>query len=353
MRASSSATSTVTVGQRHAASLGAHQRLPLARAPVSQPAEEAVSNTVQCGFKSHPGHGGSQLRGTVSNTTSDGSSQPTGRRACAHAGCPRTLVQNRRQSQTLGIVTRLPMSPVCAFAAYAGARPKEAPMSRHRTRRRPPPHWSRARPRHTVARLLRGQRRTRRSRPPSRPSGATSTSTTKASPSPTTRATRSPSARTSACPTPGRPRCPLFDGGTLAMVTVQTDGSATRMWVTDATPEEAAAAYGAALAAAGYTAETTSNMGGMIGRRLHRQRLHGERHRAGRRQRDHPDGDADEGADAAALDSPSTRRGLSSRSRPSSPLTKDDDSSVDSSWARATASAMATASGTSSRQSNS
>ncbi len=25
-------------------------------APVSQPAEEAVSNTVQCGFESHPGH---------------------------------------------------------------------------------------------------------------------------------------------------------------------------------------------------------------------------------------------------------------------------------------------------------
>jgi hypothetical protein len=26
------------------------------RAPVSQPVEEAVSNTVQCGFESHPGH---------------------------------------------------------------------------------------------------------------------------------------------------------------------------------------------------------------------------------------------------------------------------------------------------------
>ncbi len=25
-------------------------------APVSQPVEEAVSNTVQCGFESHPGH---------------------------------------------------------------------------------------------------------------------------------------------------------------------------------------------------------------------------------------------------------------------------------------------------------
>ena len=28
----------------------------VAVAPVSQPVEEAVSNTVQCGFESHPGH---------------------------------------------------------------------------------------------------------------------------------------------------------------------------------------------------------------------------------------------------------------------------------------------------------
>ena len=36
------------------------------------------------------------------------------------------------------------------------------------------------------------------------------------------------------------------------------------MWVVDATPEEAATAYGAALVDAGYTEESTSTMGGMV-----------------------------------------------------------------------------------------
>ena len=57
---------------------------------------------------------------------------------------------------------------------------------------------------------------------------------------------------------------PLFDGGTLQMVSVQADGSATAMWLVDGTPTEAAAAYGAALESAGYTADSESNMGGMI-----------------------------------------------------------------------------------------
>jgi hypothetical protein len=33
-------------------------------APVSQPAEEMVSNTIECGFESHPGHHFPIFRGT-------------------------------------------------------------------------------------------------------------------------------------------------------------------------------------------------------------------------------------------------------------------------------------------------
>lgn len=57
---------------------------------------------------------------------------------------------------------------------------------------------------------------------------------------------------------------PTYDGGSLAMVSVEGDGSAGASWMTDATPEEAAAAYGAALLDAGYTEESTTNMGGMV-----------------------------------------------------------------------------------------
>jgi hypothetical protein len=57
---------------------------------------------------------------------------------------------------------------------------------------------------------------------------------------------------------------PPFEGGTLSMVTVQADGSASAMWSTDGTPEEAAQAYGGALEAAGYTSESNSNLGGMF-----------------------------------------------------------------------------------------
>ena len=56
---------------------------------------------------------------------------------------------------------------------------------------------------------------------------------------------------------------PLYDG-TMQMVTVQEDGSASAMWSAEGTPQEAADAYGAALEAAGYTSESTSNLGGMV-----------------------------------------------------------------------------------------
>lgn len=57
---------------------------------------------------------------------------------------------------------------------------------------------------------------------------------------------------------------PTLDGGTLSMVSVQSDGSASAMWMTDATPQEATDTYGAALESAGFTQSQTSNMGGMI-----------------------------------------------------------------------------------------
>jgi hypothetical protein len=57
---------------------------------------------------------------------------------------------------------------------------------------------------------------------------------------------------------------PVFDGGTLSMVTVQADGSANAIWMTDAPPEEAAASYTAALEAAGYTSDSNSSMGAMF-----------------------------------------------------------------------------------------
>ena len=57
---------------------------------------------------------------------------------------------------------------------------------------------------------------------------------------------------------------PVFDGGSLSMVSVQDDGTVSAMWLTDGTPQEAGDAYGAALEAAGYPQSQTSNMGGMI-----------------------------------------------------------------------------------------
>jgi hypothetical protein len=57
---------------------------------------------------------------------------------------------------------------------------------------------------------------------------------------------------------------PVYEDGTLAMVSTQADGAAFATWMTDATPEEAATSYDAALTAAGFTLETDSNMGGMV-----------------------------------------------------------------------------------------
>lgn len=54
---------------------------------------------------------------------------------------------------------------------------------------------------------------------------------------------------------------PAFEGGTLGVASVNADGSASAMWTTEATPADAAAAYGAALEAAGFTQQTTSAMG--------------------------------------------------------------------------------------------
>lgn len=57
---------------------------------------------------------------------------------------------------------------------------------------------------------------------------------------------------------------PLYEGGTLQMVSVQADGAATAMWIVEGTPAEAASAYGAALEENGFTADSESTMGGMI-----------------------------------------------------------------------------------------
>ena len=57
---------------------------------------------------------------------------------------------------------------------------------------------------------------------------------------------------------------PLYDGGTLQMVSVTNDGSATAMWLVEGSATDAAAAYGSSLESAGFTVDTESNMGGMI-----------------------------------------------------------------------------------------
>lgn len=59
---------------------------------------------------------------------------------------------------------------------------------------------------------------------------------------------------------------PTYDAGKLSSVMVAGDGSSVQaMWTTDATPEDAAKAYGDALLAAGFTAGTTTNVEGMTG----------------------------------------------------------------------------------------
>ena len=55
---------------------------------------------------------------------------------------------------------------------------------------------------------------------------------------------------------------PTYDGGKLMTVTVDGDGSrANAMWQTDTPVADVMAAYSAALAAAGYTVGTNSDMG--------------------------------------------------------------------------------------------
>jgi hypothetical protein len=57
---------------------------------------------------------------------------------------------------------------------------------------------------------------------------------------------------------------PVYDNGKLISVMVAGDGSSVNaVWQTDATVEEAAAAYGSALEASGFTAGDTSAITGM------------------------------------------------------------------------------------------
>lgn len=56
---------------------------------------------------------------------------------------------------------------------------------------------------------------------------------------------------------------PLFDG-TLAVASVQADGTAYAMWTTDLDPASAAEAYAEALTAAGYSMTQDATMGGMV-----------------------------------------------------------------------------------------
>jgi hypothetical protein len=59
---------------------------------------------------------------------------------------------------------------------------------------------------------------------------------------------------------------PAYEGGKLSSVMVAGDGSSVNtIWTTDATAEEAAKAYGAALESAGFTLGNTTNAEGMSG----------------------------------------------------------------------------------------
>jgi len=58
---------------------------------------------------------------------------------------------------------------------------------------------------------------------------------------------------------------PVLEGGALVSVMVAGDGtSVNAMWTTPATAEETMAAYGAALASAGYTVDSNTNTSGMV-----------------------------------------------------------------------------------------
>lgn len=57
---------------------------------------------------------------------------------------------------------------------------------------------------------------------------------------------------------------PLYDGGELAMVTVQADGTAYAMWTISEAPVDAMDTYSSALEAAGYALEQEADLGGTL-----------------------------------------------------------------------------------------
>jgi hypothetical protein len=57
---------------------------------------------------------------------------------------------------------------------------------------------------------------------------------------------------------------PLFPGGELVLATSQSDGSATALWETTQSTDEAAAAYDAALVSSGFTLDQDANIDGTI-----------------------------------------------------------------------------------------
>lgn len=57
---------------------------------------------------------------------------------------------------------------------------------------------------------------------------------------------------------------PLYDGGELAMVTVQADGSAYAMWMLSGAPADAMDAYSAQLESAGYSMDQEADLGGTL-----------------------------------------------------------------------------------------
>lgn len=57
---------------------------------------------------------------------------------------------------------------------------------------------------------------------------------------------------------------PLFPGGELVLATSQSDGSATALWETTQSIDEAAAAYDAVLVSSGFTLDQDANIDGTI-----------------------------------------------------------------------------------------
>ncbi len=57
---------------------------------------------------------------------------------------------------------------------------------------------------------------------------------------------------------------PLYEGGELAMVTVQADGTAYAMWTLSEAPAEAMDSYSSDLEGAGYSLEQDADLGGTL-----------------------------------------------------------------------------------------